>query len=134
MSPLGPVILLKRSFNVGSKIPEKFRGQTYKEHNSGTLGQIYPYIGCFIISNNNYFWKDCYEIYKNLDDNYKFWFGDQKVLKTIVENKKFNFAFLHESEFACPPYFIDEKKAPYIIHFKGKVTKDLIKKYYDIIK
>tara|TARA_B100001250_G_scaffold384276_1_gene378946 strand:+ start:1008 stop:1742 length:735 start_codon:yes stop_codon:yes gene_type:complete len=128
------VILLNRSFNRDSIVPEIFRGQTYKEHNKGDLGQIYPYIGCFIISSTTQFWKDCYSIYEKLEDNYKFWFGDQKVLKKIVENKQYKFAFLKESEFACPPYFIDEKKAPFVIHFKGKGAKDLIKKYYSYIK
>ena len=128
------VILLNRSFNKESLIPEVFRGQTYKEHNNGTLSQIYPYIGCFVIANNKNFWPTCYEIYKTLEDNYKFWFGDQKVLKMVVNYKKFKFAFLQESEFACPPYFIDEKKAPFVIHFKGKGTKNLIKKYYNYIK
>ena len=55
-------------------------------------------------------------------------------LKEIVENKDFKFAFLQESEFACPPYFINEKKSPFIIHFKGKASKKLIKKYYNYIK
>ena len=128
------VFLLNRSFNRDSIVPEIFRGQIYKEHNKGYLGQIYPYIGCFVISSSNEFWKDCYSIYEKLEDNYKFWFGDQKVLKKIVENKKYKFAFLKESEFACPPYFINEKKAPFIIHFKGRGTKDLIKKYYDLIQ
>ena len=128
------IILLSRSFNLDSSIPELFRGQNFKEHSENTLGKIYPYIGCFVISNSNKFWKNCYKLYQKLDNNYKFWFGDQKILKEIVENKNFNFAFLKESEFACPPYFINEKKSPFIIHFKGKASKKLIKKYYNYIK
>ena len=127
------VILLSRSFNKDKFVPEKFRGQTYKEHNNGTLGEIYPFIGCFTISKSNEFWKICYEMYKKLDANYKFWFGDQKILKQVVENKKFNIAFLQESDFACPPTFITDNKTPFILHFKGKASKNLIKKYYDFV-
>jgi hypothetical protein len=127
------VILLSRSFNKDKFVPEKFRGQIYKKHNNGTLGEIYPFIGCFTISKSNDFWKTCYEMYKKLDVNYKFWFGDQKILKQIVETKKFDIAFLQESDFACPPSFISNNKTPFILHFKGKVSKKLIKKYYDYI-
>ena len=56
---------VKRSFNLEEKPPEKFRGQYYNEHTNGTLGKLYPYIGCFVIINKKNFWKDCYNIYKN---------------------------------------------------------------------
>ena len=127
------VFLLKRSFNLEGKPPEKFRGQYYAEHANGTLGKLYPYIGCFIVVNKNNFWKDCYNIYKNYNNNYKFWFGDQKVLSEIVSTGSYKFAFLNESDFACPPPYIIEKKPPHIIHFKGKNYKSLIKKYYQHI-
>ena len=124
------VFLLKRSFNLDAEPPQKFRGQNYDEHENGTLGKLYPYIGCFVIVNKKNFWKDCYYIYKKYSNNYKFWFGDQKALSEIVSNKSYKFAFLNESDFACPPVYTIEKKPPYIIHFKGKNYKSLIKKYY----
>ncbi len=128
------VILLKRSFNKTARLPVKFRGQTFLEHQTYNLGEIYPYIGCFVITNTNEFWNDCHLLYENLKDNYKFWFGDQKILKDIVKNKNYKFAFLEEKDFACPPQFINEKKQPFTIHFKGKQSKSLIKDYYNFIK
>ncbi len=125
------VFLLKRSFDLEGKLPIKFRGQYFNEHANGTLGKIYPYIGCFVIVDKKKFWKDCYNIYKKYDNNYKFWFGDQKVLNEIVNNRTYKFAFLNETDFACPPRYTIEKKPPYLIHFKGKNYKSLIKKYYN---
>ena len=124
------VFFLKRSFNLESKPPEMFRGQYYDGHVNGTLGKLYPYIGCLVIVNKNNFWKDCYNIYKKYNDNYKFWFGDQKALREIVSSENYKFAFLNESDFACPPAYIIKKRTPYIIHFKGKNYKTFIKKYY----
>ncbi len=124
------VFLLKRSYDVEGNVPKLFRGQIYKDHLSGTLGQLYPYIGCFVITKNIEFWKNCYKIYKRLDKNYKFWFGDQKVFKEIVDKKIHKFAFLNESDFACPPRYINENKNPFLIHFKGKNSKYLIKDLY----
>ncbi len=125
------VFLLKRSFYLDSRLPKLFRGQIYENHLHGTLEDIYPYIGCFVISKNNKFWKDCYKIYKRFDNNYKFWFGDQKVLREIVEKNLYNFTFLNESDFACPPQCVLENKPPFLLHFKGKQQKSLIKEYYD---
>lgn len=124
------VFLLKRSFDLNANLPVLFRGQNYNEHLHEKLGEIYPYIGCFLITKNENFWKDCYNTYKNYNDNYKFWFGDQKVIKEIVEKNNYKFAFLNESDFACPPRFTNKNKPPHLIHFKGKNNKNLIKKFY----
>ncbi len=124
------IFLLKRSFDLKGTPPEVFRGQYYEKHANGTLGKLYPYIGCFVIVNKKNFWKDCYDIYKKYDNNYKFWFGDQKALNEIVNNSNYKFAFLNESDFACPPRYTIKNKPPYLIHFKGKNYKSLIKQYY----
>ena len=65
------VFLLKRSFNLDGRPPKLFRGQIYEDHLKGTLGNIYPYIGCFIISKNNKFWKDCLKIYKRFNSRWR---------------------------------------------------------------
>ncbi len=127
------VFLLKRSFNINSKVPVTFRGQRYENHSTGTLGNLYPFLGCFVVTKNTKFWKECYDIYKKLDNNYKFWFGDQEVLKEIVKRNLYDFAFLSEADFACPPQFIRDSKNPFLIHFKGKKPKDMIESYYNQI-
>ena len=127
------VFLLKRSFDLEGKIPKIFRGQTYESHLKGTLGNLYPFIGCLVITKNKDFWRDCYSIYKKLGNNYKFWFGDQKILKEIVNKNIYKFAYLNESDFACPPHFISKIKNPFIVHFKGKKSKSLIKEFYNQI-
>ena len=128
------IFLLSRSFDKDQYLTTNFRGQNFENHNKGSLGAIYPYIGCLVIAKTNEFWKVCSNYYDQLEDKYKFWFGDQEVLKKTVLEKKFEFAFLQESEFACPPFYIDETKRPFIIHFKGKNTKNLIEKYYQYIR
>ncbi len=124
------IFLLNRSFNLNSKMPRFFRGQIYEDHLLGSMGTLYPYIGCLIIAKTSKFWSDCYDMYKKLPNNYKFWFGDQKILKEIVKKNKYNFAFLDEADFACPPKFLLENKPPFFIHFKGKNFKNLIKEFY----
>jgi len=128
------VILLNRSFDKDVSLPVRFRGCNFEKHLKGTLNEIYPYIGCFIICKTGKFWETFNKYYNNLEDKYKFWFGDQEILKKIVLENKFKFAFLQESDFACPPHHINKDIRPYIIHFKGKDSKKLIEKYTKYIK
>ena len=38
-----------------------------------------------------------------------------------------------EKDFACPPQYLDGKTRPFAIHFKGKINKQIIKKYNEYV-
>ena len=127
------VFLLKRSFDLDAKIPKTFRKLEYENHVSKFLGEVYPYIACFVILKSQVFWEDCLKMFDDISNNYKNWFGDQEIFKILVKEKKFKFGFLEEKEFACPPQYLSGKSRPFTVHFKGKNNKKLIKKYYNYI-
>ena len=127
------VFLLKRSFDLSNKMPTTFRKLKFPNHKNKNLENIYPFIGCFVILKKQNFWLDCLKYYENLNENYKNWFGDQEVFKRLVEENNYKFAYLEEKHFACPPQHLSGKDRPFIIHFKGKYNKELIKKYYEFV-
>ena len=51
----------------------------------------------------------------------------------MVENKDFNFGFVEEKDFACPPQNLEGNTRPFILHFKGKINKQIMKKYYEYV-
>ena len=127
------VFLLKRSFDLSNKMPTTFRKLKFPNHKNKNLENIYPFIGCFVILKKQNFWLDCLKYYENLNENYKNWFGDQEVFKRLVEKNNYKFAYLEEKNFACPPQHLSGKDRPFIIHFKGKYNKELIKKYFEFV-
>ncbi len=127
------VFLLKRSFDLSDIMPTTFRELEYPDHKNKSLENVYPFIGCFVVLKNQNFWIDCLKYYKRLDKNYKNWFGDQEIFKKLVEENKYKFAFLDEKSFACPPQHLSGKDRPFIVHFKGKYNKELIKDYYKYV-
>ena len=110
-------------------MPTTFRKQKFPNHKT-KIWKISIIIGCFAILKKQNFWLDCLKYYENLNENYKNWFGDQEVFKRLVEENNYKFAYLEEKNFACPPQHLSGKDRPFIIHFKGKYNKELIKKYY----
>jgi len=127
------VFLLKRSFNNNSLLPIEFRGLTFLKHKNKKYIDIYPYIACLVICKKESFWKECLNYFKKIEHVYKIWFGDQEILRLVVEKKIFSFGFIDESNFACPPQNLNGNTRPFIIHFKGKINKELIKKYYEYV-
>ena len=65
----------------------------------------------------------------------------QEILKKLYLENKERFYLIEEKYFACPPQFLDKKKFPYLIHFKGLQNKEnfksqinLINNYLDVVK
>ena len=50
------------------------------------------------------------------------------IVEIIFITQKDN--FLDEKNFACPPQHLSGKDRPFLVHFKGKYNKELIKKYF----
>ena len=127
------VFLLKRSFNNNVNIPVKFRGLKFLQHENKYYSDLYPYIACLVICKKEKFWKKCLSFFEEIENVYKIWFGDQEILRMIVEKNNFDFGFVEEKDFACPPQNLNGKTRPFIIHFKGKINKEIIKKYYQFV-
>ena len=127
------VFLLKRSFDLSNTIPTTFRKIEFPNHKNKSLKDLYPYIACFVIVKNQNFWLKCLQYFEKLDENYRNWFGDQEIFKKLVEENNYKFAFLDEKNFACPPQHLSGKDRPFIVHFKGKYNKDLIKDYFEFV-
>tara|TARA_X000000950_G_scaffold243081_1_gene297897 strand:- start:55 stop:771 length:717 start_codon:yes stop_codon:yes gene_type:complete len=127
------VFLLKRSFDLSNIMPTTFRKLEFPNHKNKSLENVYPFIACFVILKNQNFWLECLKYFEKLDENYKNWFGDQEIFKKLVEENKYNFAFLEERNFACPPQHLSGKDRPFIVHFKGKYNKELIKNYFKFV-
>ena len=118
------VYLCKRTFGLNNTLDHTFKGD-YGEYKGKTLGEVYPFIGCFIYTVNYKFWEECYKIHINLEKKFHYWYGDQVSLKIINEQKKFNIGYLDESLICSPPEIINKNKV-YSIHFKGPHRKKLM--------
>ena len=116
-------ILCKRSFDLDKLFNTSFRGMDLSEYKNMTLGDVYPFLGCFTVTKSPDFWKEALNIQKSLDKKFHYWYGDQEALKIIEAKKIFNIDTVKESIFACLPEQIDELNLPNIIHFKGAARK-----------
>ncbi len=127
------VFLLKRSFNNKVTVPLNFRGLNFTNHQNKKYIDVYPYVACLVICKQEIFWKKCLDYFNRIDEVYKLWFGDQEIFRLMVEGKIFNFGFIEEKDFACPPQNLDGNSRPFIVHFKGKINKKIIKQYYKYV-
>ena len=119
-------ILCKRSFDLDNLFNTSFRDMDLSEYKNMTLGDVYPFLGCFTVTKSSDFWKEAFNIQKSLDKKFHYWYGDQEALKIIKEKNIFNIDTVQESIFACLPEQIDELNLPNIIHFKGAARKNFM--------
>ena len=119
-------ILCKRSFDLDNLFNTSFRDMDLSEYKNMTLGDVYPFLGCFTVTKSSDFWKEAFNIQKSLDKKFHYWYGDQEALKIIKEKNIFNIDTVKESIFACLPEQIDELNLPNIIHFKGAARKNFM--------
>lgn len=100
---------------------EKYTGQTWK--------QFCPYLGCLIGAKDKKIFKEIYNNYNKLDNEYKKWNGDQMALNETFKKFK-EIGLVSEQYYAYPIYKGEEFDKVFIIHFKGN-KKDKMKFYYD---
>lgn len=96
------------------------------EYDGKTFGQVWPFLGCFTAARSNRFWVRCREIVEGLPDKFKFWYGDQEALRIVSKSAEFRIGRFKESDYACLPHFADERRPPYLLHFKGRRQKDVM--------
>ena len=122
----GEVLLLKRDFNKDQFINPNFGGMDLSYLEGKTVGEVWPYIGCFVGATSYEFWSYCSNYLNKLDKQSKRWFGDQEAIREIAKSNYFKITEVREKEFACPPRFIKKDILPSIIHFKGPQNKLLM--------
>jgi hypothetical protein len=103
-----------------------FRGMDLSYLKGKTVGEVWPYIGCFGATTSYEFWSHCSLYLNKLDRQSRCWFGDQDAIREIAKSSYFKITEVSEKEFACPPKFIEQDKTPFIIHFKGPHNKSLM--------
>ena len=119
-------ILCKRSFDLDNLFNTSFRGMDLSEYQNMTLGDVYPFLGCFTVTKSPALWKEAFNIQKSLDKKFHYWYGDQEALKIIKAKNMFNIDTVQESIFACLPEQADKFNLPNIIHFKGAARKNFM--------
>lgn len=120
------VAVCERSFLADTPFNSEFRDMDLSEYDDKTVGEVYPYLGCFIATRDHAFWADCYDVMKNLPPKFHRWFGDQEAIRTVAERGDHSVKLLPESMFACLPEFVDTSvEFPCLVHFKGSRRKQL---------
>ena len=131
------IVFCERQFDCEYPVNVNYNDLNMLEFKNIKMGEAWPYLGCFLaIRNKNPIYR-MNEIYNILDEKYKRWYGDQTVLKTFASKFPNKITFVGENEYACVPkaLFANKNKSAskdvYILHFKGKTSKNIMVKSYN---
>lgn len=123
------IILCKRQINIYAKVNTNLHNLNMTEYKNKTAIEAWPYLGCFIaMSNKNYF-EEMNKMYNKLPEKYKFWYGDQIILKDYSDSHSELTSCVGELQYACLPT-INSQNDVNIFHFKGN-NKSLMIDYYN---
>ena len=86
-------------------------------------------MGCFIATKNQNLYSDMDKMYEQLDEKYKFWYGDQIVLKKYYEIFDQSINLVDELEYGNLDTNVNSFKNIKIMHFKGN-RKINMKNFY----
>lgn len=112
-------VFCRRTFDVLTPFNGNQRGLDFSEHADRPIGIVYPILGCFVITRNGTEWASLYDRCAALPEKYQKWYGDQEVLREIInELKAQDFNLVEELSYGCLPEHAD-KGAPFIVHYKG---------------
>ena len=135
------IVFCKREMHSDKYINLNYDDLNMIEFKNKKLGDVWPYLGCFFAIKNINPFIEMNKMYDLLDEKYKYWYGDQTILKQYVINDKKNITFVGENEYACLPEALfgpngnNIRQKLNILHFKGKKFKKLmIKSYKHFIK
>lgn len=113
-------VFLSRTFDRMTPFNGQQRGLDFSEHHERPIGVVYPILGCFIITRSGKQWGTLlHGEYTRLPEKYKRWYGDQEVLREMLNTLKASeFNLVEESLFACLPEHVSTN-SPFIVHYKG---------------
>ncbi|MDA9164941.1 hypothetical protein N9O66_03175 [Alphaproteobacteria bacterium] len=124
------LILCKRELNANLLVNIDFNNMNMKEYEGKTMIEAWPYLGCFIGVKDSKTLIEMNQMYDNLENKYKLWYGDQIILKKYALENPRKTSFIGENEYACVPVNNKISKQANIIHFKGKKLKPYMKTCY----
>ena len=117
------VTFCKREFSFDAMFNTDQRGLKFPEYEGKTIGQVYPYIACTVVTKNPQVWKNLLAIYDTLDPKFRKWYGDQEAMRIYAEKYPERVSEMCESVYGClPEHKHDDAK---IIHYKGPARKKL---------
>lgn len=124
------LILCERELNANLPVNINFKDMNMREYEGKSIGEAWPYLGCFIGVNNSKSLVIMNKMYNDLEQKYKLWYGDQIILKKFALENPTTVDFVKETEYACLPINNQISKQAKIVHFKGKRLKSFMKTYY----
>lgn len=112
-----PAVFCKRSFMRDAAFTGRQRGQDFSEYAGRPLGELYPYVGCFVVTEDADVWGELSEMFTALPDKFRVWYGDQEVLREFAD--RHSIATVAESQYACLPEHLPEYPHAVLVHYKG---------------
>jgi hypothetical protein len=117
------VTFLRREFQRDAIFNVEQRGLRFDEYEGKTIDEVYPYVGCTVVTEGVHVWKDLLAIYDALDPKFRRWYGDQEALRIYAKKYPERVSEVNESVYGClPEHKTDDAK---ILHFKGEARKKL---------
>ena len=124
------VVLLKREQNATAPINPNYP-EHYPEFVGKSLGEVMPFMACFIATANDRFFSDLLEVALTLPERFHRWYGDQMALKRVAEQKKYRIKEVSELVYGRPlksalgrdEIVSAQKSAVRLLHFKGPKAK-----------
>jgi hypothetical protein len=123
LEPHKDVTFLRREFQRDAIFNVEQRGLRFDEYEGKTIDEVYPYVGCTIITKNPQVWKNLLAIYDTLDPKFRRWYGDQEALRIYAEKYPERISEINESVYGCLPEF--KSNSAKILHYKGPDRKKL---------
>jgi hypothetical protein len=116
-----------RQYNKDMPLAVDAMGVDLREYAGCTLGEVYPYVACTVITQGPRFWNACLDDMHNMPRKFWRWFSDQEAMRNLIDRDHFKVALLPESIYAClVDVETDPSINPKICHFKGPARKQMM--------
>jgi hypothetical protein len=113
--------LCRREFGKDAIFNIEQRGMRFDEYEGKTLDELYPYVGCAIAMKDGSMWQMMLQMYRELPEKFRKWYGDQEVLREF--GKRYAHHEMPESVIGCLPE--NKHDGAKILHYKGPSRKQL---------
>lgn len=113
-------LFCERFYNRDNLVNISLHNLDMLEYKDQTMAQAWPFLGSFIVTKNNNFFKELSEIYCQLEEKYMFWYGDQIALKKYFSIHKKSISIASESIYSHLPNKNKYENYAKILHFKGQ--------------